>query len=976
MDNTLPHSHHIPVCLFSRLTAAIVFGLAMLLSFDGMAQFAGGSGTAADPYQVANVLQLQAIKNAPNNAHIILVNDIDASATAGWNGGQGFDPIGWFNGTINGNGYSINNLVINRPGSNQAAFITQSGPACVVNNIGFSNITVVGGAMAAAISGASSGTVDQVTVSGSISGSTNVGGLVGQNYTNGKIVRATFSGSVNGSNNSVGGITGYNNSGLIDDCLVSGSVSGNNEVGGIAGLNEGMIQNSETSVTVSGNATVGGIAGLVNGGQIEGSISGGTVNGSTEVGGMVGFLGWTAAAYIKMSYSTADVNCSGNEAGGLVGITQGSLIENSFALGSVSGNNRVGGLVGQLLWGSNIVNCFSAGQVTGSGGQTGGLVGRNQGGNATNSFWDTETSGYTSSDVGNGLSTAEMKTQSSFTNWDFTNVWGMNPAINDGYPYLQIFVDDDPDEYTWTGAVSTAWEHAGNWTMNDVPLPGDEVSIPNAANQPVISSDVTIQGIHILSGSSLTVGESGSLTVTGSLSNESGAAGLVVASGPGGTGSLIYNAAVEGTFERYVGSTERWQMLSSPVSNQSISGSFTPSGTYGDGTGYDFYAWNEPDTMWMYLLEPAWPFGSSFNVGQGYLVSYQQPGTKAFTGNFNHGSISMGVSRTMGESDYFGTNLLGNPYPSSIDWKAAAWDRSALKSTGGGHDVYIWNDGSNNYGVYNSASGSDSGTLGVGRYIAPTQGFFVLADYTGSISLDNSVRVHQGAGNWLKSGQAGNTDSDRRLVLRLESADNLGNDEVALEFGHPKEMGSPKLFSFIETAPSLYLPKGTTDFSIRMLPSAGDHPVVPVSFTAGADGQYRLRASFHDQLSDMVVLQDLQTGERHDFLSEGDYVFFATTADKPERFVLRFREGNYANPHARLPVSAYAFQNTLAIDLRLIDAGNSCQVEVFDVLGRRVFENSLTGSTLYELPLSLQGAFVVQISTPDAAWNGKVFFIQ
>jgi hypothetical protein len=330
----------------------------------------------------------------------------------------------------------------------------------------------------------------------------------------------------------------------------------------------------------------------------------------------------------------------------------------------------------------------------------------------------------------------------------------------------------------------------------------------------------------------------------------------------------------------------------------------------------------------------------------------------------------------LGESDYFGTNLLGNPYPSSIDWKAAAWDRSALESVGGGHDVYIWNDGSNNYGVYNSAAADDNGTLGVGRYIAPTQGFFVRADFSGSISLDNSVRVHQGAGNWLKSGQAGNADNDKRLVLRLESADSLGDDEVALEFGHPKEMGSPKLFSFIETAPSLYLPKGKTDFSIRLLPSADDHPVVPLSFTAGVDGEYRLRAIFDDQLSDMVVLEDLHTGQRHDLIREGDYVFFATSADKPERFVLRFREGNFANPHARLPVSAYAFESTLAIDLRLIDAGISCQVEVFDMLGRQVFENSLSGSTFYELPLSLQGAYVVQISTRDAAWNGKVIFIQ
>ena len=1126
----------LPFCTFyigrqrGPITVMLLAAL-LLMPFAGFAQFAGGSGTAADPYQVSNVTQLQAIRNAANNAHFILINDIDASATAGWNGGQGFEPIGWFNGTVNGNGYTITNLVINRPGSSDIALFTQLGSSGVVKNVALANINISGRDNTAAVAATLNGLIDNVSVTGSISGINNVGGIVGQPYTNSQIRFCNTEVDVVGVEK-VGGLIGHSNGAIVTGCHASGSVSGTNEVGGLIGHSRGsgssiQVSQSSSSSEVDGANRVGGLIGHFHSGTMEKSHSSGLVKGNNQVGGLIGFFGDSGSQVVKSSSSTAEVEATGDQVGGFIGFMQGGTVDgcqasgkaegrdqvggligyiatgtidrSSFHSGSVQGRNKAGGLIGAAEgWGLTLKNSYAISSVTGSGNQIGGLIGivkvgtiencmsggsvsgnddiggfignsngpnitvrisystsdvtsngDNAGGfignldgghyintfargnvtarnflgghvgrlgsgtidksystgfinktspgrgqrggfaggpgnvssSVSNSFYDQNTSGENDTDKGGTpRTTQEMKTQSTFTDagWDFTNIWSMDPNINDGYPYLfplpDLDPDPDPDEFEWTGEVNTAWENGGNWTMERAPMSNEEITIPDVLNKPIISSDVVIEGITIMPGSSLTVGTSGSLTVNGTLDNQAGTSGLVIASGAGGTGSFIYHGTTSGTFQRYIGSSERWQMLSSPVSNQSIDGGFTPSGSYGDGTGYDFYAWHEPDTMWMYLLEPTWPFGGSFNVGQGYLVSYQQPDTKAFSGNFNSGEINIEVSRTMGESPYFGNNLIGNPYPSSIDWKADGWElNGVLQSIGGGHDIYIWDEGSNNYGVYNSASSVDTGTLGVSRYIAPTQGFFIMADITGSISMNNSVRVHEGADNWIKSGPETIPPLKNQLVVRLESVDGHGNDEVVLEFGHETEKSSPKLFSFIETAPSLYLPRHQKDYSIRLLRSPEHHPVVPVSFAAGVDGEYRIRAHFHDELSEMVVLEDLQTGQRHDLIREGDYVFFSSTGDKPGRFMLRFREGNYANPHARLPVSAYAFDTTLAVDLRLVDATNICQVEVFDVLGRRVFENRLAGSTLYELPLShLQGAYVVQISTRNAVWSGKV----
>ncbi|HPA94130.1 MAG TPA: hypothetical protein PLI39_09465, partial [Petrotogaceae bacterium] len=62
---------------------------------------------------------------------------------------------------------------------------------------------------------------------------------------------------------------------------------------------------------------------------------------------------------------------------------------------------------------------------------------------ALNSFWDTQTSGATSTAscngtaLGTGKTTAEMKNQNTYTGWDFTNIWAIDSSKNNGYPYLK-----------------------------------------------------------------------------------------------------------------------------------------------------------------------------------------------------------------------------------------------------------------------------------------------------------------------------------------------------------------------------------------------------------------------------------------------------------------------------------------------------------------------------------------------------------
>jgi len=160
------------------------------------------------------------------------------------------------------------------------------------------------------------------------------------------------------------------------------------------------------NVNIIGNQYVGALIGQANGGIVENCPSSGSIRGY-YVGGLIG----QNFGAVNNSYSTATIVGINKACGGLIGRSYG-IISNSYSTGSVTCPSFFGGLV-----------------------STGG------GGIVTNSFWNTETSGQSVSGGGTGLTTAQMKTRSTFTGigWDFINIWQMCPEINDGYPSLKSF---------------------------------------------------------------------------------------------------------------------------------------------------------------------------------------------------------------------------------------------------------------------------------------------------------------------------------------------------------------------------------------------------------------------------------------------------------------------------------------------------------------------------------------------------------
>jgi hypothetical protein len=240
------------------------------------------------------------------NAFYELGRDIDASATLtdNYNGGQGWQPIiGEFSGTFDGKNHKIKNLYINRPGTdNIGLFSYLTG---LVKNLGLQDLNICGKDYVGSVAGylKNNGTLDNIDVTGSVSGNNQVGGVVGM--TTGNINGCSSSANVNATGIKSGGLVGYSDKASISNSSATGVVLGSTNVGGLVGDQNGSyISNSYATGFVSGITNIGGLAGRLSNGIIQNSCyAAGTVAGENMVGGLVGQLYVTISGSISDSYA-------------------------------------------------------------------------------------------------------------------------------------------------------------------------------------------------------------------------------------------------------------------------------------------------------------------------------------------------------------------------------------------------------------------------------------------------------------------------------------------------------------------------------------------------------------------------------------------------------------------------------------------------------------------------------------------------
>jgi hypothetical protein len=363
--------------------------------------------TDEEVYMVSTLTELNWIRNAPKEDYK-LVDDINATPTKNWNNGKGWNPIGEenyeFYGTLNGDGYKISSLTIDRPNEELVGFIAITGSDAVIKNLKVRAL--------------------------SATGYNYIGGLVGEN--NGDILNLDYEATVTLSDyiNYAGGLVGSDRGGSFEEIHANVTINQNDQdkdetVGGLVGDLDGDIVNSSAIGTINlSKSQLGGLVGSLDG-TIRNSNSSVNVKGESEIGGLVGRNGY---GKIISSYSTGNVT-GDEEVGGLVGLNDEDHvgIKNSYSTSKVTGNRSIGGLVGYNN--GKITDSYSIGNVTGDT-YEGGLVGWNVG-TVESSFWNTQTSGLSESDGGLGKNASVMKDF-----WSYRTSTDIGPS--EGYRDIEI----------------------------------------------------------------------------------------------------------------------------------------------------------------------------------------------------------------------------------------------------------------------------------------------------------------------------------------------------------------------------------------------------------------------------------------------------------------------------------------------------------------------------------------------------------
>lgn len=490
------------------------------------------------------------------------------------------------------------------------------------------------------------------------------------------------------------------------------------------------------------------------------------------------------------------------------------------------------------------------------------------------------------------------------------------------------------------------------------------------------AADVKINGnVNLASDQSLTVKN---LTI---ISGNS----FTLKSLPTGTASLITTGTITGnvTVERYLTGGWDWHLLSSPVVDQTIVGSTNfiefPSGI-GD-PNVDFYRYDETatSTPWVNIKGAGGTLNTNFGTpssnplfveGQGYLVSYQTAEiTKSFVGVPFTGPMLIPLTYTSGGSK--GWNLVGNLYPSAIDWDEGNITKSGLFSD----YYYIYNQEMNGGGggfEYYS-TGFAPYSAGANGDIPAMQAFFVKAGSgSGSLILSNNCRKHS-TQPFLKE----QLENENLLELTLQGETYYSKSQIFLnENATPgtDNQDAFMLFSMNDEVPQVFCVSGDDKLVLNSVPAPNDELSLPLGIKVGNTGPFTMYAEnivgFSSEYA--VTLEDLQENLTIDLRQNESYTFTTTNGGiHNDRFVLHLKTG------VGIDESATAVQPLAVVrnhELTVYNLSDGLyKLQLTDVTGRLLFTGNYQSGRSLLLPASLTtGVCLVQLTSHRNVYVQKV----
>ena len=513
---------------------------------------------------------------------------------------------------------------------------------------------------------------------------------------------------------------------------------------------------------------------------------------------------------------------------------------------------------------------------------------------------------------------------------------------------------------TWTGSTSKDFHDDTNWSPIGSPDASCSVVILATANTPNVffgsCNDLTIQ-----SGASI---EADKFTVAATITNNAGTSGIKLENNISYTPTLItpcdnvdaYIGVFISNFSPY------WTLISPPVDNE-IADVFL-------GQYLDY--WNEPTEKWVDIIDETTPL----NMMQGYAVQ-KTPSLAQFYGKMRAGAISHSLDYSVGVPDvYTGWNLLGNPYPSNIDWD------DVIIPVGMESGVSVWDGDAETYIAWNSQIADNAA-----RYIQVGQGFFVRATTTGvALAFDDNVRTHYGFRPMLKSSNSSSiypknsmtiniTGNNKRDVTYINFRDTASWDYDA-RMDVQKLFGKnyvPQIFSYINLDED-------EKAAINSIPFPQLEDNISLGFRVNTPGNYQLEFNgiYSFDIRQPFFLLDRVTGQVYDLRADSIINFNYQNSDPENRFNLVFDFITEVIESEEMSITQSIWNIYSVKDYLFIQSEHSQDaiIQIYNIQGQLVYSSSTIHSFQSGVKLELPSAYyLVKLISGDRVQTGKVFIL-
>lgn len=369
-------------------------------------------------------------------------------------------------------------------------------------------------------------------------------------------------------------------------------------------------------------------------------------------------------------------------------------------------------------------------------------------------------------------------------------------------------------------------------------------------------------------------------------------------------------------------------------------------------------------------------------VGQGFALQLSQDGVVDIgNGVLNSGNVN--VSITNGGQTNSGWNLIGNPYPSPLDWNLVYddGDNTDIDAT-----VYLFDATSAFAGVYRGYNAaSDVAVNGGSKNIAAMQGFFVNSTATSNtLNLKNTHRLTANSG--VDFYRTEEDTPEKEGLLRLSLADEEGHaDELVLYFidgaTHTwDKYDAHKFFDLNSDYPILMSYQQESGKQLMMdcrAPLGAELVTIPLQLIGAKTGVHQLNVA---ALVDFptgaeIFLEDRATGSLQNLSEVSAYTFELSAGERmTNRFFVHFRVDGVTSLESELANRGVNIYSTgQEVRLEFADAASAiAQIRVLDISGKQLvsFHNTYVQSS-FTIPK--QGVFIIQVKNSQGVSAKRVY---